>query len=336
MKIKKLTLLVLACGFLVSQYSYAMQSKVTSVKKARTVSTRAKRYMALMDEIEKELNAGNVVPRNIIDDTKAIIKKYTYRYKKEILDRAERVLRTGPEPRPIPPTPPTPPIPPIPPTGLVPPTPPVPPTGLVPPTPPKKDKDIEYEQKVRDFSDKKLLDEFQTVWELRLLWPKKLYQSHMRIIRREMKKRGLKPRRPVEPKPTDLTKAEEEQLKRLKARFSRLKNKEFLEEAEKIYAMKKGALRDKLADAFREEFEKRQLRLKKETLYDVLGVARDADLREIKKARRRLLMMYHPDRLPLDATAEKKALHTKMTKKIIKAFEVLSKPGKRANYDRTL
>ena len=112
MKIKKLTLLVLACAFLVNQYSYAMQSKVTSVKKARTVSTRAKRYMALMDEIERELNTGNVVPRNIINDTKEIIKKYTYRYKANLIDIAERALRTGPTTRPIPPTPPTPPIPP--------------------------------------------------------------------------------------------------------------------------------------------------------------------------------------------------------------------------------
>ena len=62
--------------------------------------------------------------------------------------------------------------------------------------------------------------------------------------------------------------------------------------------------------------------------YETLGVARDADEVELKKAYRRLAMKFHPDRNPGDKTAEERF------KAISEAWEVLSNPEKRALYDR--
>jgi molecular chaperone DnaJ len=62
--------------------------------------------------------------------------------------------------------------------------------------------------------------------------------------------------------------------------------------------------------------------------YDVLGVARDASIDEIKKAYRRLAVKYHPDRNPGDLTAEENF------KEASQAYAVLSDADKRARYDR--
>src|SRR5207248_5972583 len=64
--------------------------------------------------------------------------------------------------------------------------------------------------------------------------------------------------------------------------------------------------------------------------YAQLGVKRDADEAEIKKAYRRLAMQYHPDRVGPD---EKQAAEAKF-KEITEAYEVLRDPEKRATYDR--
>lgn len=64
-------------------------------------------------------------------------------------------------------------------------------------------------------------------------------------------------------------------------------------------------------------------------LYEVLGVSRTATQDEIKAAYRELAMKYHPDRNQDDAEAEEKF------KQINAAYEVLSNPQKRAQYDET-
>lgn len=66
----------------------------------------------------------------------------------------------------------------------------------------------------------------------------------------------------------------------------------------------------------------------KRDYYEVLGVARDVSLGEIKKAYRRLAVQFHPDRNPDDAEAEERF------KEASEAYAVLSDADKRARYDR--
>lgn len=61
--------------------------------------------------------------------------------------------------------------------------------------------------------------------------------------------------------------------------------------------------------------------------YEILGVSRDADKEEIKRAYRRLARKYHPD-VNKEAGAEERF------KEINRAYEVLSEPEVRARYDR--
>jgi curved DNA-binding protein len=61
--------------------------------------------------------------------------------------------------------------------------------------------------------------------------------------------------------------------------------------------------------------------------YQILGVERNADEKEIKKAYRRLARQYHPDMNPGDKAAEARF------KEINEAHEVLSDPEKRRKYD---
>lgn len=62
-------------------------------------------------------------------------------------------------------------------------------------------------------------------------------------------------------------------------------------------------------------------------LYAVLGVSEGADEKELKKAYRRLAQKYHPDKHPGDKEAEDKF------KEISHAYDILSDPQKRKQYD---
>ena len=66
----------------------------------------------------------------------------------------------------------------------------------------------------------------------------------------------------------------------------------------------------------------------KRDYYEVLGVSRGADEKELKAAFRKLAKQYHPDANPGDQAAEHKF------KEINEAYDVLQDPQKRAAYDR--
>ena len=64
------------------------------------------------------------------------------------------------------------------------------------------------------------------------------------------------------------------------------------------------------------------------TLYDTLGVSKNASADEIKKAYRKLARQYHPDTTQGDKAAEEKF------KQVQTAYDVLSDDEKRKAYDR--
>lgn len=66
----------------------------------------------------------------------------------------------------------------------------------------------------------------------------------------------------------------------------------------------------------------------KRDYYEILGVARDADDEDVKKAYRKLAVRYHPDKNPGDASAENKF------KEATEAYEVLKDSKKRNVYDQ--
>ena len=66
----------------------------------------------------------------------------------------------------------------------------------------------------------------------------------------------------------------------------------------------------------------------KRDYYDVLGVSKSADDKEIKKAYRKIAIKFHPDKNPGDKQAEEKF------KEAAEAYEVLSNNEKRQRYDQ--
>lgn len=68
--------------------------------------------------------------------------------------------------------------------------------------------------------------------------------------------------------------------------------------------------------------------MSKRDYYSVLGVSKGDDVKDIKKAYKKLAMKYHPDKNPGDATAEDKF------KEIKEAYEILTDADKRRQYDQ--
>ena len=68
--------------------------------------------------------------------------------------------------------------------------------------------------------------------------------------------------------------------------------------------------------------------MSKKDYYEVLGLQKGADEKEIKRAYKRLAMKYHPDRTKGDKESEEKF------KEINEAYEVLADKEKRATYDQ--
>ena len=66
----------------------------------------------------------------------------------------------------------------------------------------------------------------------------------------------------------------------------------------------------------------------KRDYYEVLGIGKQADEKEIKKAYRKLAKKYHPDMNPGDKAAEQKF------KEVTEAYNVLSDPEKKKLYDQ--
>lgn len=66
----------------------------------------------------------------------------------------------------------------------------------------------------------------------------------------------------------------------------------------------------------------------KKDLYEILGISKNADAAEIKKAYRKKALQYHPDKNPGDKAAEENF------KLAAEAYEILSDPSKKAKYDQ--
>ena len=67
--------------------------------------------------------------------------------------------------------------------------------------------------------------------------------------------------------------------------------------------------------------------------YTLLGIAKSASADELKKAYRKKAMEFHPDRLPPDASPEKRAEAEAAFKLIGEALDILSDPLKKSLYD---
>src|SRR5882724_4155180 len=71
---------------------------------------------------------------------------------------------------------------------------------------------------------------------------------------------------------------------------------------------------------------------KKKDYYEILCIRKTAGIKHIRIAYKELALKYHPDRHPNASESKKKELDKTM-KDINEAYDVLSDPNKRFNYD---
>lgn len=80
-----------------------------------------------------------------------------------------------------------------------------------------------------------------------------------------------------------------------------------------------------------EEAKKEEKKAKKRDYYAILGISRDANEHEIKKAYKKLAIKWHPDKN--NQSEESKKLAEKTFRDINDAYTVLSDPKKKQMYD---
>ena len=68
--------------------------------------------------------------------------------------------------------------------------------------------------------------------------------------------------------------------------------------------------------------------MSKRDYYDVLGISKNADAKEVKKSYRKMAVKYHPDKNPDNPAAEEKF------KEAAEAYDVLSNAEKKQRYDQ--
>ena len=70
--------------------------------------------------------------------------------------------------------------------------------------------------------------------------------------------------------------------------------------------------------------------------YKILGITPDAQLPEIRAAHRKLVKLYHPDKIGADASDDEKKFKEDQFKRVQKAYELLSDENARRKYDDQL
>ena len=85
-------------------------------------------------------------------------------------------------------------------------------------------------------------------------------------------------------------------------------------------------------DGYLNEANQKAEKARKRDYYAILGVDKNADEREIKKAYKKMAMKYHPDRN--SETEESKKMAEKKFIDVNDAYSVLSDPKKRSMYDQ--
>lgn len=117
-------------------------------------------------------------------------------------------------------------------------------------------------------------------------------------------------------------------LRRAKTYMDKEDYETAIHDYEKVYKLDKTKEHQQLLKDAKLELKKS----KRKDYYKILGVTKNANDDEIKKAYRKRALMHHPDRFP-NETEEVKKEEEKKFKEVGEAYAVLSDPKKRSRYD---